>query len=260
MSHYDITFVTGNANKLAEVSAILAASGVHLTSESLHLPELQGTTTSVSAEKARTAANTLQKPVLIDDTSLCFKALNDLPGPYIKWFLQGVGHEGLNKMLVGFEDKSADAVATFAYCRPGGEPVLFEGRTRGRIVMPRGSTAFGWDPIFQPDGFDQTYAELDKETKNKISHRAKALAKVLDFLKDPVNLIPTPEELENLKQIQQAGHAGVQGNQTSSAADVKRNAAAHAKKPRVAKSLLNPRAKARESKGTEFADSDEDTE
>lgn len=61
-------------------------------------------------------------------------------------------------------------------------PQIFDGRTPGTIVPARGPPNFGWDPIFQPDGFDQTYAELDKEVKNTISHRYRALAKLRDFL------------------------------------------------------------------------------
>lgn len=61
-----------------------------------------------------------------------------------KWFMQEVGHDGLNKMLVGFEDKSAQAVCTFAYCEgPGHEPIIFQGRTSGKIVPARGPTTFG---------------------------------------------------------------------------------------------------------------------
>ncbi|KAI9096923.1 inosine triphosphate pyrophosphatase [Phlyctochytrium arcticum] len=178
-----LTFVTGNANKLREVQQILAPTGIPLVSEKLDLPETQGTRASISADKARHAASILKRPVLTEDTSLCFKAMNDLPGPYIKWFLEGVGHEGLNKMLAGFDDKSAEAVCTMAYCKPGEEPILFEGKTPGSIVPARGPATFGWDPIFQPDGFDKTYAELDKATKNTISHRFRALEKVMEFLK-----------------------------------------------------------------------------
>ncbi|KAI8816968.1 inosine triphosphate pyrophosphatase [Fimicolochytrium jonesii] len=177
-----LVFVTGNANKLREVQAILSPTGLAVTNHKLDLPELQGTTQTVSREKARHACAVLNKPVLTEDTSLCFKALNDLPGPYIKWFMEGVGHDGLNRMLAGFEDKSADAVCTFAYCEPGQEPVIFEGRTRGRIVPARGPTDFGWDAVFQPDGFEETYAELRKEVKNTISHRYRALQKVVEFL------------------------------------------------------------------------------
>lgn len=80
-------------------------------------------------------------------------------------------------MLTGWEDKSAYAVCTFAYS-PGEENddvLLFQGKTEGHIVSPRGTREFGWDPCFQPLGYDKTYAELPKEEKNKISHRSKAL-------------------------------------------------------------------------------------
>lgn len=82
-------------------------------------------------------------------------------------------------MLQGFEDKSAYALCTFAYC--GGvdeEPAVFAGRTEGTIVEARQrgeGPSFGWDPIFEPKGFAETYAEMDKEVKNGISHRRKAL-------------------------------------------------------------------------------------
>lgn len=102
-----------------------------------------------------------------------------LAGPYIKWFLEKLQPEGLYKLLDGWEDKSAEAVCTFAYTDNENEKViLFQGRTEGDIVFPRGSRDFGWDPIFQPKNFDKTYAELDKEEKNKISHRYKALDKL----------------------------------------------------------------------------------
>ncbi|KAJ3205169.1 nucleoside triphosphate pyrophosphohydrolase ham1 [Entophlyctis luteolus] len=180
-----ITFVTGNANKLAEVQAILAATApaLSIVSRSLDVPELQGATTQeVTRSKCQSAAELVQGPVLVEDTALCFNALNGLPGPYIKWFLSSVGHEGLNRMLDGFDDRGADAVCTFAYTAGPGEDVrLFEGRTPGRIVAARGPSIFGWDPVFEPVGFSQTYAEMDKSVKNEISHRARALAKVREF-------------------------------------------------------------------------------
>jgi inosine triphosphate pyrophosphatase len=67
---------------------------------------------------------------------------------------------GLNKLLVGFDTKEATAICTFAYSAgPGSEPILFVGENPGRIVPARGPTTFGWDAIFQPDGYDQTYAD-----------------------------------------------------------------------------------------------------
>jgi inosine triphosphate pyrophosphatase len=74
-------------------------------------------------------------------------------------------------MLAAYEDKSAYAQCVFSLSLGSGEPVVFVGRTDGAIVQARGPLDFGWDPVFQPDGFDLTYAQLPKETKNTISHR-----------------------------------------------------------------------------------------
>ncbi|XP_069793844.1 inosine triphosphate pyrophosphatase isoform X3 [Narcine bancroftii] len=128
----------------------------------------------------------VQGPVIVEDTCLCFNALGGLPGPYIKWFLSKLHPEGLYKLLAGFEDKSAYALCTFAYSTGNPEdPVkLFRGKTLGKIVAPRGPRDFGWDPCFQPDNFDQTYAEMPKPVKNSISHRYKALSELADYFID----------------------------------------------------------------------------
>jgi len=98
-------------------------------------------------------------PCITEDTALCFKALNGLPGPYIKYFMKELGHQGLNDLLVGFSTKEAWALCTFAYSAgPGSEPILFEGRTDGNIVPARGSPQFGWDATFEPVGTGKTYA------------------------------------------------------------------------------------------------------
>lgn len=173
-----MTFVTGNAKKLEEVRAILGAS-IPFQSLKLDLPELQGEPEEISKEKARIAAKEVNGPVLVEDTCLCFNALKGLPGPYIKWFLQKIGHQGLNNLIMAYEDKSAYAMCIFSLALgPNVEPITFVGKTLGKIVPARGPNDFGWDPIFQPDGYEQTYAEMPKEEKNKISHRSKALALV----------------------------------------------------------------------------------
>ena len=110
--------------------------------------------------------------------------MKGLPGPYIKDFLEKLGPEGLYQLLQGFSDKTAYAQCIFAYCpSPEEEPITFVGRCEGKIVAPRGPGDFGWDPIFQPDGYHQTYAELDKSIKNQISHRAMALIELKEFFK-----------------------------------------------------------------------------
>ncbi|KAF8651097.1 hypothetical protein AX16_004897 [Volvariella volvacea WC 439] len=182
-----LVFVTGNANKLREVKAILESGDnpIEIESRDLDIPELQGTTQEVARAKCKRAAELVGGPVITEDTALCYAALNGLPGPYIKHFMVGIGHEGLNAMLAGFPNKDAWALCTFAYSAgPNSDPVIFEGRTDGTIVPARGPKVFGWDAVFQPNGFDQTYAEMAPDLKNTISHRYRALDKLRRYLSE----------------------------------------------------------------------------
>jgi inosine triphosphate pyrophosphatase len=182
-----ITFVTGNKKKLEEVKQILGSGeelSFELTNRKIDLPELQGDPFEIAKEKCRLAAKEINGAVLTEDTSLCFNALNGMPGPYIKWFLENCGHDGLNRMLDGFDDRSGYAQTIVAYSPgPGFEVEVFEGRTDGKIVRPRGPLDFGWDPIFEPDeGDGKTYAEMTKAFKNSISHRGRSFEKARKYL------------------------------------------------------------------------------
>ena len=188
-----LIFITGNEKKLAEVRAILSTPNTEgsfeMTNVKLDLPELQGEPEEVAREKCRLALEHIEKTVaeprwvMVEDTSLCFNALNGLPGVYIKWFLKSLGHDGLNRILAGYEDKSAYAQCIFCIGRThsSGESSAatlqtFVGRTPGKIVPPRGPTDFGWDPVFEPsESGGLTYAEMEKGAKNLISHRGRAL-------------------------------------------------------------------------------------
>jgi len=187
-----ITFVTGNAKKLEEVKLFLAKAApggdpaalpFTLTNTKIDLPELQGEPEEISREKCRLAAEQVGGAVITEDTSLCFNALNGLPGPYIKWFLEKTGHTGLNNLLAAYEDKSAYAQTIFAFTTgPGEEVHVFDGRLPGKIVPARGSLDFGWDPVFEPDGYTQTYGEMSKQLKTSISHRTLSLEKLQSWL------------------------------------------------------------------------------
>lgn len=178
-----LAFLTSNAGKLREFQAVMSnVPDLTVTNRGdVDIDEIQGTIEEIARDKASKGAQATGGPVLTEDTALEFKALKGLPGPYIKYFLMSLGHEGLNKLLAAYEDKTITSVCTFAYCAgPGQQPILFQGRTDGKLVPARGPSNFGWDPCFEYQG--QTYAEMDKEEKNKISHRGKALEKLKAWL------------------------------------------------------------------------------
>ncbi|NWH36086.1 ITPA pyrophosphatase, partial [Chloropsis hardwickii] len=188
-----VVFVTGNAKKLEEVTQILGDSSPYaLVAKKIDLPEYQGEPDEISVQKCREAARQVQGPVIVEDTCLCFNALGGLPGPYIRNSL--LCPPGLYKLLAGFEDKSAYALCTFAFSSGDpAEPVrLFKGQTHGVIVEPRGPRDFGWDPCFQPDGYNQTYAEMPKAVKNSISHRYRALSELSAFFLQSHSPEPRP--------------------------------------------------------------------
>ena len=170
-----LLFVTGNANKIKEFRSI-TADVLDVQQIHIDLPEYQGDAEQVAIEKCRHAFKEVGKPLITEDTSLCFNAYGGLPGPYIKWFMKKIHPEGLYKMAKAFDDRSAYAQCIFSYIENGEtEPKQFIGKCNGTIVEPRGPENFGWDSCFQPDGYEQTYAEMSPEVKNSISHRGRAL-------------------------------------------------------------------------------------
>ena len=105
-----ITFITGNAKKLEEFKTIMASYNLDneyvFNSYKMDLPEIQaGDYYEIVKAKCKYASNFLGTPVIIEDSGLGFDSMNGLPGPYIKWFLEKIGNEGLYKMLAGFGDK-----------------------------------------------------------------------------------------------------------------------------------------------------------
>lgn len=149
---FPITFITGNKKKLEEFKSIMTgqmAEAYDISNMTLDLDEMQGKPEQIALTKVKLASTLTGKACLTEDVSLCLNALNGLPGPYIKDFLEGVKCGGIHKMLSAFEDKTAYAQCIFALCEgPDSEPVSFVGICEGTIVAPRGDNDFGWDPIF----------------------------------------------------------------------------------------------------------------
>ena len=178
-----LLFITSNDHKVRE--ARFALPQYRILKRKIALPEMQGEPEEIIREKAALAYKKIKKPLFVEDISLCFDALNGLPGPYIHDFLEKIGQKGLIKLLEGYKDRKATAKCCIGFAQSAKNIHVFVGETRGTIAKkPRGTMNFakGWDPIFIPDGSKKTNAEMTLEQKNKFSHRRKALGKFRKFL------------------------------------------------------------------------------
>jgi len=178
-----LLFATGNPHKVEQVAASLDRPVIQTT---IDLPEIQAVDVrDVIEEKTRAAFGMVKQPVLVEDTSLAFHAWNGLPGALIKWFLDGVGNEGLCKMLSTYEDRRATA-ETCIGCFDGRAFIVFTGSVEGQITMhPRGERGFGWDPIFQPSGSEKTFAEMSAEEAAPFNMRKLAALQLKTYLNSP---------------------------------------------------------------------------
>jgi len=177
----DVCFVTGNQNKLKEANEIL---GFVIEHADIDLSEIQSIIVSeVVKHKAIEAYKQLGKPVLVEDVGVYIVSWNNYPGALIKWLLKSVGVEGIAHMMKNFKNKDAYAEANLCYF-DGRKCHIFVGRVKGKIVEPRGKTNFDWDPIFEVDKTNKTYAEMTTREKNNISHRKMAFEKFREFLEN----------------------------------------------------------------------------
>jgi len=173
-------FVTGNHQKLKEFEEIL---GIKLKHSDLDLDEIQSIEAEEVAEhKARQAYDILKEPVMVEDTGLYFEELNGLPGALIKFFVKKLTLKQICSLVK--ENRKAKAVACTVYF-DGNEIKIFTGETEGEIAEePRGDNGFGWDPIFIPEGYEKTFAEMSNEEKTGQFMRKEAIKKLKRFLID----------------------------------------------------------------------------
>jgi inosine triphosphate pyrophosphatase len=178
-----IEYITSNHQKFEEAQHIL--TGWDLLQVYIELTEIQGDRLEIINAKAKEAFRIVQKPLIVEDISLCCPAIGDLPGPYIKDFLRKIGDQGFYELIHKYSDHSVEAICIAAYIAPGLEPIIFEGSIRGQIVAPRGKTRHGvysWNTIFQPNGSDQTFGEMSMEEHSRVSMRFIALSKLKEYL------------------------------------------------------------------------------
>lgn len=186
---------THNKGKLDEITDILAPHGVAVVGAGeldLDEPdETEDTFVGNARIKAHAAAKSTGLPALADDSGITIDALDGAPGVYTAdWAETGAGRDFMMAMTRAnseIEAKGPDAPrtaqfrSTLVIAWPDGHDEVFEGVMAGSLVWPiRGEGGFGYDPMFMPDGYDVTCAEMPKDLKNQISHRGQALAKFVE--------------------------------------------------------------------------------
>lgn len=191
-----IVFATNNKHKLDEIRHILGEDIEVLSLGDIDchedIPETADTLEGNALIKARYVSDRYGVSCFADDTGLEVDALDGAPGVYSARYAGGEGHDSeanMTKLLAeleGEDNRKADfrTVIALVIDREGRrETHIFEGRVDGHISKERrGSEGFGYDPIFVPEGYDQSFAQLGNEIKNKISHRARAVSKLADYL------------------------------------------------------------------------------
>lgn len=184
---------TNNAHKLKEIAAILGQEIELLSLKDIQcfadIPETADTLEGNARQKAMYIYENYGMDCFADDTGLEVEALGGAPGVFSARYA-GEGHDSeanmqkLLKELAGKENRKAQFRTVICLIRNGKEH-LFEGVVKGEIIQEkRGGAGFGYDPIFVPEGYDLTFAELGDDVKNTISHRARAVEKLCQFLLD----------------------------------------------------------------------------
>ena len=187
-----LLLATHNAGKLEEAVQLLAPYGIEVVgAAAMNLPEPEETETTFVGNariKAHAAAKATGLPALSDDSGIEIDALGGAPGVYTAdWAETPNGrdfHLAMERVFRELEEVSAPEPRQARFCStlvlawPDGHDEVFEGTVEGQFVWPmRGAEGHGYDPVFQPDGFDITFAEMDLAQKNAISHRGRAMEK-----------------------------------------------------------------------------------
>lgn len=175
-----LILLTGNQGKYNEFRALLPG----LRRMELDLPEIQSLDVKeIIAAKIAEAFRHMKGNFLVEDTSLFAEGLKGLPGPLVKWFLQALGVAGLAELVLKSGSTRAEARVVLGYACKSGCVIYFEAALRGTIVAPAGTEGFGWDFVFQPEGFARTLAEMSPETKNSISMRGAVTQKLKEYIR-----------------------------------------------------------------------------
>lgn len=182
-----IIFITGSEGKFREVKHIAEKYGIKVERESkIKKIEIQSDSIEEIVKYAISMIcreHRCQDYLVIEDDGLFINALKGFPGPYSAYTYKTIGLEGILKLLKGVEDRSAYFMSVMGLCEPNGEIKIFTGIVSGYISHEvRGTEGFGYDPIFIPENYEKTFAEMSIEEKCRVSHRARALMQIINYV------------------------------------------------------------------------------
>jgi len=181
--------VTSNDGKFREISQQMAEHGYELDHVKTTYPEIQADTIEETIVPGlKWLMERYNRPLMIDDSGLFIDALKGFPGVYSAYVFKTVGCDGILRLMEGGKDRSARFECYIGFMLPGGEPFIAKGTSRGSISNKKAGTGgFGYDPVFVPEGYSKTFAQLEIPEKNKISHRGRVIEA---FLKELPRLMP----------------------------------------------------------------------
>lgn len=177
-------FITTNLHKFQEVRRILSEYKIATALLKVAAVEIQDDDPeNIAKVSAMDAVKNSGLPIFVEDAGIFIDALNGFPGPYSSYVYRTVGTKGVLKLMRNIKDRVAYFQAVVAFSSPTEEPTCFTGIVKGKISLKeRGSSGFGYDPIFEPSkGDGRTFAEMSAEEKNRFSHRAKAIRKFAEW-------------------------------------------------------------------------------
>lgn len=169
-----INLVTSNLGKVKEFKAYLEPD-IKINHIKKEYKELRSDNPEeIARESAQRLANELKKPVVVEDSGLFIKALNDFPGTCSAYIHKRIGLKGILKLMENIDDRECTYKSAIAYCEPGKKPISFLGTEKGTISKEiKGSHGFGHDPIFMPGGSNKTYGEIENcESLKKFRRKA----------------------------------------------------------------------------------------
>ncbi|NQE53645.1 Non-canonical purine NTP pyrophosphatase [ANME-1 cluster archaeon GoMg3.2] len=189
----ELVFITSNKHKVKEIRALANSESKDITIKHIDYdyPEFQLDEIETVAEESVNYIRMYseikeEKPFFIEDSGLTIPALNGFPGPFSAFVFNKIGNAGILKLMVDTngEERRATFKTVVAFCESLEKaPMLFVGTSEGRIAnAARGEGGFGYDPIFELESANKTFAEMSTEEKNVVSHRGRAFRKLLDYI------------------------------------------------------------------------------